>query len=84
MAKWIDLTPELTKKGIKELKTGNTLRFNKDGKLTELKIKRNDGKKVWAQEIYSFTMEELEHTEAFKESQLNEIKGKIVEYHEKK
>lgn len=56
---WIDLTPELTKKGQKELQVGQVLFFNFEGSETQLKIMRKHKGKVWAKEVYMYKPDEV-------------------------
>lgn len=58
--KWIDLTPELTKKGQKELKVGQVLFFDFEGSETQLKIVSKKNGKVWAKEVYMYLPDEIE------------------------
>ena len=60
MSKSIDLTPELTEKGIAELKTGQVLGFNYEGSPLYLKIVRKANGKVWAKETQLYTQDEMQ------------------------
>lgn len=55
---WIDLTPDLTKKG-RELPVGKVLIFDFEGSKTYLKIVRKRNGKVWAKEIDTYSPEEV-------------------------
>lgn len=59
MGKWIDLTPDLTEKGLKELMVGQVLMFRYEGSETHLKIMRKHKGKVWAKETYLYRPEEV-------------------------
>lgn len=57
----MDISEIFTKEGIKKLTKGQILRFNDDGKLTELKISKVDKKngKVYANPVTTFRSDEL-------------------------
>lgn len=57
---WIDLTPDLTELGKKDLKVGQVLMFDMEGSETHLKITRKRGGKVWAKEVYLYRPNEVE------------------------
>lgn len=57
---WIDLTPELTIKGQKELKTGQILGFDFEGSKTWLRIMRKAKGKIWAKEIDTYTPDQVD------------------------
>lgn len=50
---WIDLTSELTKEGIKNLKVTDVLFFDYEGSKTYIKIMRKSKGKVWGKELDS-------------------------------
>lgn len=56
---WIDITDQLTPKGLEELKTGQVLIFDFEGSPLHLKIMRKSKGKVWAKENYLYTREEV-------------------------
>jgi len=49
--KWEDITPDLTKKGQRELKVGQVLIFDYEGSPIHLKIMRKSHGKVWAKRL---------------------------------
>ena len=65
---WLDLTPELTKKGIKSFKPGMVLVFtDKKNIKTYVKIMRNSGGKVWGKLNYLYKPDEVSIEDAFDE-----------------
>lgn len=59
--KWLDITPDLTKKGQRELKVGQVLMFDYEGSAIHLKIMRKFKGKVWAKKVYLYTPEEADN-----------------------
>jgi hypothetical protein len=57
---WLDITPDLTKKGQKELEVGQVLVFDFEGSPVHLKIMRKRNGKVWAKRTYLYTPEEAD------------------------
>jgi hypothetical protein len=62
-ADWIDITGDLTEKGIAELKPGMILKFDQGGDPFTLKVVRNKHGKVWAKPIQAYTPEQLAEME---------------------
>lgn len=60
MAKWEDITGDLTKKGQRELNVGQILMFDFEGSPIHLKIMRKRHGKVWAKRTYAYTPEEAD------------------------
>ena len=58
--KWLDITPDLTKKGQRELKVGQVLMFDFEGSPTHLKIMRKHKGRVWAKQIRLYTPQEAD------------------------
>ncbi len=58
--KWIDMTPDLTEKGLKELQVGQVMIFEFEGSKTYLKIMRKHKGKVWAKEIQLYRPDQID------------------------
>lgn len=58
---WIDLTPDLTKKGQQTLRVGQVLIFDFEGSPIHLKIMRKFKGKVWAKKAYLYSPEEADN-----------------------
>lgn len=57
---WLDLTPELTKKGQDRLSVGQILIFEKDGEPIHIKVMRKHKGKVWGKYTYIYLPEEVD------------------------
>lgn len=56
----MEITSELTKKGIRELKVGQVLMFDNNTEFgLQLKITRKTKDRVWAKEVYLYKPEEV-------------------------
>ncbi len=58
---WLDITPDLTKKGQKLVKVGQVLMFSFEGSPLHLKIMRKAKGKVWAKNVHLYTPEEADN-----------------------
>lgn len=56
---WINLTPELTLKGQRELQVGQILMFDYEGSKTNIRIMRKYKGKVWGKEVQLYKPEEV-------------------------
>lgn len=57
---WIDITPDLTKEGIRKLKVGQVMVFDFEGSKTYLKVMRKRNGKVWVKNNYLYHPDEVE------------------------